>query len=558
MKKFKYLQRMEYLIIFTLFSFSVSSLHSKHALGQSTWQEVYTIFQSIGTIDSVDFATTTMANAYTSIFDQPTANTFAQSKGYTRIDPGHPHYSFLFRKINNGLDADIVLDPGEGVNVAILSNENKELIRQWILWGAPETGVVADTALINDYYNGNGLASVPIPPAAPAPSEGFQIHFGPYFIAPFGELEYFLKIDPHLADTIEIYRTDVIMGDDYSHHFILYRIENDASGTPEGLRPGHTTDPVAFVTGAQFTNSVFLPANTAFVWPQAALLDLNSHHINQTPSVMKAEVYINIYTQTKGTAKQIMHTDLVLGAFPIGLVIWNDGNTYTFEDSFIPQNDGLNDIFVWGMTSHTHQWGVDFDIYKRNTDGTKGVQYFDASHKNGDPNDTLKSYDYDRPPSRNYDYPFLLVPKNEGLIQEASYINTGPNSPVTWGFTSVDEMMIMVLLYVTDTTGLFVTTTAISENSVSVKENIEIFPNPFTDKAILFLSSGEQASTGSGSTCPFTTFTLYDVLGTKVKQIYDINSQPLIIERNDLSSGVYFYQVSGKNEVIGRGKLIIY
>ena len=641
MKKFKYLQRIAYLIIFTLFSFLVSSLYSRHVFGQSTWQEVYTIFQSIGTIDSVDFAAMPMADAYDSIFDHSTANTFAQSKAYKRIDPGHPHSSFLFRKINDGLDADIVLDPGEGGNAAILSNENKELIRQWILWGAPETGVVVDTALIYDYYNGNGLSTVPNPPAAPDPADGFQIHFGPYFVPPFSELEYFLKLDPHLADTIEIYRTDVFMGDNYSHHFILYRIENDASATPEGLRPGHTTDPTAFVTGAQFTDSVFLPAKTAFVWPQAALLDLNSHHINITPSVMGAEVYINIYTQPKGTAKQIMHTDLVLGAFPFALVILNDGSTYTFEDSFIPQNDGLNDIFVWGMTSHTHQWGVDFDIYKRNPDGTKGEHYFDGSNLYGHPDCLYLGYDYDRPPGINFE-PFLFVPKNEGLIQVASYVNTGPNNPVTWGITSEDEMMIMVLLYVKDTTGLSpplnnapvtmadaattdsavavvidvqandndpdgdpLTTTicsnpnngiasVINDTSIQYTPNsgftgtdsliyvvwdngkplsysmakviitvtsplvgindnvlnsqlIRIFPNPFSDKTILFLPQND----------PGLSFTLYDVLGAKVKQIDGINSQQIIIKRNNLSSGVYFYQVSRKNEVIGRGKLIV-
>jgi len=629
---------------------SLILLHNNSkALAQSTWQEVYTIFQSVGSIDSLDFTALTMADAYNNIFDQPAANTFAQSKGYKRIDPGDPHRSFLFRKINNGLDQDIILDPVEGANVGTLTDNKKELVRQWILFGAPQTGEVVDTVLISDYYSGNGIASIPDPPAAPCKAEGFQIHFGPYFIAPGNEKEYFLKFDPHLADSIEIYRTDVFMGDNFSHHFILYRITDDNPQTPEGLRPGHTIAPVTFVSGAQFSNTVLFPAGTAIKWPQSALLDINSHHINFSPKVLACEVYINIYTQPAGTAKQIMNTSLILGATDYtvpfvsnGLIISNDGNSYTYTDSLVPQSLGSNDIFVWLMTSHTHQWGVDFDIYKRNIDGSQGLQYFDASNLYGHPDSAFIGYDYDRPPTRIFE-PFLFVPKNEGLIQVASWVNNGPNNPVTWGYTSEDEMMIMVISYVTDTTGLSIltnaapiatddaaatdsavavvidvqandnepdgdllitsiysgpnngTATIINCDSINYINNagftgtdtlwymvcdqgalqlcdtamlvitvtasivgidnigqnlhyIRIFPNPFTDKAIIILPHGEM---------PFTTFTLYDVFGKLVKRIDHIKTNQIIIQRSNLSSGVYFYQVSGKNNILARGKLVL-
>jgi len=48
------------------------------------------------------------------------------------------------------------------------------------------------------------------------------------------------------------------------------------------------------------------------------------------------------------------------------------------------------------------------------------------------------------------------------------------------------------------------------------------------------------------------------VLGNKVRHINNINTSQIIIKRDNLSSGVYFYQLSMKNDILGRGKLIIY
>ncbi|MCH8319033.1 MAG: T9SS type A sorting domain-containing protein, partial [Bacteroidetes bacterium] len=632
---------------------SLILLHSNSkALAQSTWQGVYTIFQSIGSIDNVDFAALTMADAYDSIFDQPTANTFAQFKGYKRIDPGDPHRSFLFRKINNGLDQDIVLDPAEGGNAGILTDYEKELIRQWILYGAPENGVVVDTTLIVNYYSGNGISSLPNPPAAPAPSAGFQIHFGPYFIASGGETEYFLKFDTKLSDTTEINRIDVIMGDNYSHHFIIYRLQDGQAGNvQDGLTSQNAHQYSELVSVYQFSDSLILPVGTAFSWTDSTFLDLNSHHINTSPSVLGCEVYINVYTQPKCWAKQIRITDLILD-FAIGIP--NFGGPYTFEQEYCqgcPDNGcgcpPPGDIFLWALTSHTHQWGIDFDIYKRNPDGTKGIKYFDASYKNGNPDSAFIGYEYDRPPTRFFE-PFVFISQDSGLIQKAVFDNQGPNSWVTFGLTSDDEMMIMIPMFVTDTTGLANAEPYVPPNSspiaiddiattdsavavvIDVQANdndpdgdplttsissgpnngtadtlngdsiqytpntgyagkdtlwymvcdngslcgsamvvitvtapvvgidhigedsqyIRIFPNPFTDKMIIHIPC-------NGRACPATTFTLYNVFGKQVKQIDHIKTHQIIIQRGNLSSGVYFYQVSGQNEVIGRGKLII-
>jgi len=538
--------------------FSLILLHSNSkGLAQSTWQEVYTIFQSVGSIDSLDFTTLTMADAYNSIFDQPAANTFAQFKGYQRIDPGEPHRSFLFRKINNGLDQDIVLDPAEGVNAGTLADNEKELVRQWILFGAPQTGEVVDTSLINDYYSGSGIASMPNPPVAPPPSAGFQIHFGPYFLAPGGEKEYFLKFDTKLSDTIEINRVDVIMGDNYSHHFIIYRIQDGQEGNvQDGLTLQNAHQYSELVSVYQFSDSLILPVGTAISWPKITFLDLNSHHINFSPSVLGCEVYINIYTQPKGWAKQIMITDLILD-FAIG--ISNSGGPYTFEQSYCqgcPDNGCScpppGDIFLWALTSHTHQWGIDFEVYKRNPDNTKGIKLFDASYKNGNPDSALIGYEYDRPPTRYFD-PFVFISQDSGLIQKAVFDNQGPNSFVTFGLTSDDEMMIMIPMFVTDTTGLanaelYVPPTGIENSSVEV-QSIKVYPNPFNGSATFILPKNEKGNF---------ILTLYNVIGEQVKLIENITSEKIMVNRDNLSSGIYFFKITDNISILKTGKLIVY
>ena len=60
------------------------------------------------------------------------------------------------KKVNSGLDVHNDLETGEGNtmpnNVNTLTNVEKELIRQWIIWGAPDTGNVYNENLIVDFF----------------------------------------------------------------------------------------------------------------------------------------------------------------------------------------------------------------------------------------------------------------------------------------------------------------------------------------------------------------------------------------------------------------------
>ncbi|HIO72270.1 MAG TPA: hypothetical protein EYN38_04095, partial [Flavobacteriales bacterium] len=89
----------------------------------SNYSKVYRIFQANCNNVSCHDAVSPKANlslegtetaVYNKLVGVTPTNSFAQGKGYTRINPGDPHSSFLFRKINQGLDPEIVKDSQEG------------------------------------------------------------------------------------------------------------------------------------------------------------------------------------------------------------------------------------------------------------------------------------------------------------------------------------------------------------------------------------------------------------------------------------------------------------
>ena len=531
---------------------AVICLASNPTYSQSTFSQVYSILQTNCTFSSchdnnlpkasmslIGTGADPQGDVYDNLVGQIPTNAYAAGQGYVRINPGDPHTSFLFRKINRGFDAHMVMNTLEGDSMpqigSALADVDLELIRQWILFGAPKTGNVVDTLLIQDYYTNGGIESMPTQPAPPPPGQGIQLHLGPFFIPPSTEQEYFLKYNPKFADTLESNRVDMLMGDD-SHHFILERFNlGEEANESDGYRQEGAHLSTVGITSTQFSGPMFLPQNTAFLLPQDSWLDLNSHYINfSSTKVLKAEVFINIYTQPFGTAKQIMHTGGSVGGL-ITLSVPNDGTTLTLEaeyydGSFIPLE---TDVYVWSMTSHTHQWGTDFDIYKRSNTGARGTQLFDGSYMDAIPGGNFIDYDYAQPPTRHFD-PFLFTKKDEGFIFEASWVNTGPNNPVTWGLTSEDEMFIMGIFYVLDTTGL--SEVVISNKELS-RDHISVYPNPA--ETMIYFDFKEPVSG---------TMAVYNTLGKLVDEI-TLQQDFVELDISDLSAGIYVYRILSDGDI---------
>ena len=540
--------------------------HSMLAQDQSTSLRVYEIFQSKcvschsnenprAGLDLEGNGTTTIEKAldvYNKIVGVNPKNTTAKAKGYQYIRPGRVDKSFLFKKINQGLDQSMSLEEGEESPMPIsgsLTNVEKELVRQWIVWGAPLEGTVVVEEILEDYYAGKGKASFPAEiPDAPDPSEGFQLKMGPFFMNPSGEQELFLKYQLDNESDIEVNRIEVDMSN-FSHHFIIYDYGTPAEAVPEGLRynQNHTND-VNFVASVAEPSDIRLPEKTAYFWGPKHVLDLNSHYINySTDQIYQSEVYINVYTQATGTAVQEMRSNLLPNT---NINIPNTGDIITqsstlripaFLESIIPQQ-----IFAWNIGAHTHKYGAGYKIWTLKEDGEKENLIYDGSCPGGVPDCIVPFFDYQHIPIRTFDE-FLPLNLGNGIFHEAKYINDGPE-PVAWGPTSKDEMMLFAIFYVTDTTGLNLNLTTATKEVDPIFNGVKIFPNPMTDYATILLP------TDLGKV----TFTLRDVMG-RVLQTSTNNNNPYIrVERNNLPKGIYLFTLEDELGRMYSDKLLVH
>ncbi len=552
-------------------SFSCFLLITSLLPAQSTMVEVYNILQSkcvtchnnanpqsgLDLEGSGSTVTQRAQDVFNNIVNVSPANSYSSAQGHKYIYPGRPGLSSLFRKINQGLESTIPFEEGssaEGgtmppVTQEQLTDVEKEMIRQWILYGAPLNGTVVDPQIISDYYTVNGLESFPDgPPPAPTEGEGFQIKMGPYFLRPAGqpgsELEYFQKyeLDMQLPEDIEVNRVDIQIGPS-SHHFIIYDFDSPiiANQVDHGLRDYPFHFGIGLVAAVQEATDLELPQGTAFLWEDNIVLDLNSHYINYSATnTLKAEAYLNIYTQPTGTAAQEMKTELIVND---GIFINNDGNEDTETDVY---NENLGEAFIWGIMGHTHQWGTGYKVYKREN-GVQGELIYDGACGGGHPNCVSPAFDYQHIPIR-YLEPFLPITFNfnNGIIHEATYINEGP-APVWFGLTSEDEMMVMVLMYVTDTTGVVFDTPVSTNDVYDPLQKIKVFPNPMTTQAIFQI----PAEVGEVN------ISLYNTLGQVIRNEYGIYDQQYILERGSLESGMYIFKIEDAAGRMLSGKLMI-
>ena len=159
---------MKQFFTFALFFFISTSLFS-----QSTSLRVYEIFQANcvschsnasprAGLDLEGNGNNLEAKAlsvYNNLVGVTSGNNTAAAKGYQLVHPGRIDKSFLFKKINQGLDLDMELESGENDPDAHISGSltdvEKELIRQWILFGAPKEGEVIKETLLKEYYEGS-------------------------------------------------------------------------------------------------------------------------------------------------------------------------------------------------------------------------------------------------------------------------------------------------------------------------------------------------------------------------------------------------------------------
>jgi hypothetical protein len=529
--------------------------------GQSTvaFPKVYSIFQTkcagschsnatqSGGLDLEGSGTDKSGSVFTNLINAAPTNAAALAKGYKRVYPGRVDLSFLFHKTNGDFDTYYpTLTASEGSAMpksgTALTKVEKEIIRQWILYGATKTAIVPEER-IRAYYDtvGKALAAFATPPAAPTASEGFQIKMGPFFLAPNGqvgkELEYYQKWELNMATDMEVNRIDHIISGS-SHHFLIYNFNKptDATSIPAGLRLNANHNNINLVSAVQERLDLKLPARTAFRWEKNRVLDLNSHYINYSSAqVFKAEAFLNIYTQPIGTAKQEMKTTLVPNAF---IFIPNNNQTVSFRQAYTTTT--LGKVFMWTLVGHTHKYGTGYKINRMNTDKTDGELLYDGSCPGGIPGCPAPNFDYQHIPMRYFQPLNPVQISGAGLSHTATWKNDGTVG-VSFGATSDDEMQVMIAMYTTDTVGLTGTTER------PQIENVQVFPNPIKDKMTFKMPPSVSRAR----------FTLFDILGRVVQSESQISTQTFDIQRGILQSGVYLYRIEDQDGRVKMGKVLL-
>lgn len=252
---------------------------------------------------------------------------------------------------------------------------------------------------------------------------------------------------------------------------------------------------------------------------------MNFHcHNSNHDSVLAADIYTDVVTQSKSTPVDIMYSELVTNT---SIAIPNDATDHTF--SSVWSQNSATDYYVWLLSSHTHKYGKDFDIFLRNHDGTTGQQIFEGFY-NQDYTYNQGFYDWAHPPTELFS-PLLAINPKDGLIQKATFNNNG-STPVSFGLTTKDEMMLYYIQY-TKTKTHVNTTASVSDRNL--KRNLTVYPNP-SSKSIQ-LEFSEVSAFNS-------TLEIVNLFGQTEKVIEIQNgNKSITLDVLDLNNGIHFLKL---------------
>ena len=543
--------------IYPLFLFVIAAYYS---FSQSTFNRVYTILQT-NCVGSCHNTATPSGNlnlsgteqaVYAALVNVTPANAAAAAKGYKLIDPGDTRNSFLFKKANHGLDANLSLGANEGAAMpngsTAISQTEREMIRQWILFGAKDTGTFVNEQTIIDFYVGQGGQPRQQPLAPPAANEGVQLYWGPLFMTVGREFEYDCKLKLRNTIVADVTRMNVTENDE-SHHFAVYKYYKGADTiTPPGVNKvnGIADEAKLFYNAdviAQWPNNIDLqyPAGTGYLFDSNSIINITYHLINYNDSIIAAEAYMNIYYQPHQTSTiPIKTAQIRYGGDQVGdLVIPNTG----LDTTFVINQVEPDSAFFWNiisMQAHTHKLGKDFNVWTRNANGTKDSLIYNGQY---DPTYTFNQgvYIWDNPPYRSFSPPYP-VDLRKGFIHEATFRNNTANW-VGFGLTTADEMYVTFIVYYKSEFPTGVTEETFTDN------NIKWYPNPVNNTAYVQLNDATNLENVE--------LKLFDVLGNEVAKVNDASGGVMKVRMNQLPNGYYIYKLMSNGEVKGTGKIAL-
>ncbi|MCI5055247.1 MAG: T9SS type A sorting domain-containing protein, partial [Flavobacteriales bacterium] len=212
-----------------------------------------------------------------------------------------------------------------------------------------------------------------------------------------------------------------------------------------------------------------------------------------------------------------------------------NGQNTSFSADWTEPNS-LGTRYIWMLSSHTHKYGVDYDIFERNSDGTKGTQLYEGFY-NSDYTFNQGFYDWEHPAVRYFE-PLIENKKSDGLIHEAVYNNTG-NVGVTWGLTTQDEMMLIYVQF----TDIMPEPAGISSNIQDKDLNVYLYPNPNSGSFNLNIPEEYQDT-------PLD-LEIYSIDGQRVHAFsLNGNTDNRFVQLTNLSQGTYILKVASEEHSV--------
>ena len=373
--------------------------------------------------------------AYENLVGVDPKNTNAKQDGLKRVKAFASLESLLYHKLNISASHHSGKNYGNPMPLGglTLPDGQIEFVRRWIEAGAPKTGSVADAKLLDDQ---TVVTTTYTSLSVPATGTGYQLAVPSFDIQPNFERELFTRRMVGNTEDIYVNRYETKMRSG-SHHFVAYDFSNKSIlPNLNDIRDLRNSDnSLNLLTALSMSNHVYLagsqaqyqdyvfPAGAALLIPAGTSLDLNSHFVNKTTTVMKGEAQINFYTIDKSKVVNVVQT---LNLSNTSLTI-PAGKTVTLSKSFTFSKARK----VLTLTSHMHKLGTKFVIKIKG--GTRDGEI------------VYTSTDWEHPDIITLNTPISLQ-KGEGLTSEITYANT-TTKDVSFGLTSDDEMGIIFGYY---------------------------------------------------------------------------------------------------------------
>lgn len=375
--------------------------------------------------------------AYEQLIGIPPKNPAAAADGLVRIATNGPETldrSFLWLKIDAGNQERFLNEhPDYGTMMPLtdfpLTNGEIELIRQWILAGAPRDGIVADAKVLED----TGTYAPPEFKPLEVPEFGFQIKVGPFRVPANRDREVYLYRSLNNPEPVYVKRIEMTMAPG-SHHIVLWANSPGSDPPPEGVirdlydpidgALNESTFPILngrMLAASQTPNYVYqFPPGYALKFEPNMGLDINSHYA-RAGAEQWGEAYINLHYARPDEVRNTVE------------IMWLQYNNLIIlpkqERTFTGNYEVTEPTHILQMWSHGHEALLEFwiEISKPDNAGEYELVYY--------------SDDWEHPPLLNFDPPLTLVP-GQRIRYRARYYNF-TDTIKTFGVTSTDEMMMV-------------------------------------------------------------------------------------------------------------------